>query len=107
MIAQYDIQVGEKTYTLKFNNRALRMLEQEFGMSIMKLGEKMQGDVGINELTRIFRIGLLHQIPDLTIEQTDEIIDEIGIMKASEAVAKAFELAFGTNEDKGTKKQKN
>jgi len=106
MIAQYDIKAGDKVYTLKYNNRALRILEQEFGMSIMKLGEKMQGDVGINELTQIFRIGLLHQFPDLTLEQTDEIIDEIGIMKASEAVAKAFEIAFGTQE-KGTTKQKN
>lgn len=105
MIAQYDIKVGDKVYSLKYNNKALRMLEKTFEMPISKLGEKMQGDVGINELTEMFRIGLLHQIPDLTLEQTDEIIDEIGLQKASEAIAKAFELAFGPQEE--VKKQKN
>ncbi|HGU6173208.1 TPA: hypothetical protein ACNABL_004781 [Escherichia coli] len=105
MIAQYDIRVGDKVYSLKYNNKALRTLEKTFGMPISKLGEKMQGDIGINELTEMFRIGLLHQIPNLTIEQTDEIIDEIGLQKASEAIAKAFELAFGTQE--GVGKQKN
>jgi len=107
MIAQYDVKVGDKVYSLKYNNKALRMLEKTFEMSISKLGEKMQGDVGINELTEIFRIGLLHQMPDVTIEQTDEIIDEIGLPKASEAIAKAFELAFGGQEQEGVKKQKN
>jgi len=107
MIAQYDVKVGDKVYSLKYNNKALRMLEKTFEMSISKLGEKMQGDVGINELTEIFRIGLLHQMPDVTItlEQTDEIIDEIGLQKVSEAIAKAFELAFGPQEE--VKKQKN
>ena len=105
MIAQYDIKVGDKIYSLKYNNKALRMLEKVFEMPISKLGEKMQGDIGINELTEVFRIGLLHQIPNLAIEQTDEIIDEIGLQKASEAIAKAFELAFGGQE--GAEKQKN
>ncbi len=105
MIAQYDIKVGDKIYSLKYNNKALRMLEKTFEMSISKLGEKMQGDIGINDLTEMFRIGLLHQIPNLTLEQTDEIIDEIGLQKASEAIAKAFELAFGPQKE--VKKQKN
>ena len=105
MIAQYDIKVGDKIYSLKYNNKALRMLEKTFEMSISKLGEKMQGDIGINDLTEMFRIGLLHQIPNLTLEQTDEIIDEIGLQKVSEAIAKAFELAFGPQEE--VKKQKN
>ncbi len=105
MIAQYDIRVGDKVYSLKYNNKALRMLEKSFNASIRTLGEKMQGEAGINDLTEIFRIGLLHQMPDLTIEQTDEIIDEIGLQKASEAIAKAFELAFGGQE--GAEKQKN
>jgi len=105
MIAQYDVKVGDKVYSLKYNNKALRMLEKTFEMSISKLGEKMQGDIGINDLTEMFRIGLLHQIPNLTLEQTDEIIDEIGLQKVSEAIAKAFELAFGPQEE--VKKQKN
>ncbi len=105
MIAQYDVKVGDKVYSLKYNNKALRMLEKTFEMSISKLGEKMQGDIGINDLTEMFRIGLLHQIPNLTLEQTDEIIDEIGLQKASEAIAKAFELAFGPQKE--VKKQKN
>ena len=105
MIAQYDIKVGDKIYSLKYNNKALRMLEKTFEMSISKLGKKMQGDIGINDLTEMFRIGLLHQIPNLTLEQTDEIIDEIGLQKVSEAIAKAFELAFGPQEE--VKKQKN
>jgi len=105
MIAQYDVKVGDKVYSLKYNNKALRMLEKTFEMSISKLGEKMQGDIGINDLTEMFRIGLLHQIPNLTLEQTDEIIDEIGLQKVSEAIAKAFELAFGPQKE--VKKQKN
>jgi len=105
MIAQYDIRVGDKVYSLKYNNKALRMLEKSFNASIRTLGEKMQGEAGINDLTEIFRIGLLHQMPDLTIEQTDEIIDEIGLQKVSEAIAKAFELAFGPQD--GNFNQKN
>ncbi|WP_434565159.1 hypothetical protein PQ689_03340 [Thermoanaerobacterium thermosaccharolyticum] len=104
MITQYDIKIGDKVYSLKYNNKALRMLEKVFEMPISKIGEKMQGDIGINDLTEVFRIGLLHQVPNLDIEQTDEIIDEMGLQKASEAIAKAFELAFGAQEVKPNSK---
>lgn len=106
MIAQYDLKVGDKIYPLKYNNKALRTLEKQLGMPITKIGRKMQGEeFGVNELTEILRVGLIHWNPDVTIDKADEIIDEVGLQKASEAIGKAFELAFAP--PKGTGEQKN
>ncbi|WP_434642765.1 GTA-gp10 family protein [Thermoanaerobacterium thermosaccharolyticum] len=106
MIAQYDLKVGDKIYPLKYNNKALRTLEKQLGMPITKIGRKMQEEeFGVNELTEILRVGLIHWKPDVTIDEADEIIDEVGLQKASEAIGKAFELAFAP--PKGTGEQKN
>ena len=106
MIAQYDLKVGDKTYPLKYNNKALRILEKSLGVPIQKIGKKLQNDeMGINELTEILRVGLVHWKPDITIDEADDIIDEVGLAKASEAIGKAFELAFAP--PKGTGEQKN
>jgi len=106
MIAQYDLKVGDKIYPLKYNNKALRTLEKQLGMPITKIGRKMQEEeFGVNELTEILRIGLIHWKPEITIDEADEIIDAVGLSKASEAIGKAFELAFAPQ--RGAEQQKN
>jgi len=100
MIAEYEIKSGDKVYALKFNNKALRTLETTLDMPITKIGEVLQDQISIEMLTEIFRAGLIHWKPDITIDEAGEIIDEIGITTAADAVGKAFALAFGTEEEK-------
>lgn len=96
MISEYTV----KNYPLKYNNKALRMIEKSLDMPITKLGEALQTEVSIGMLTEIFRVGLLHWRPEITLDEAGEIMDEIGITKAAEAVGKAFEMAF-SDENKG------
>lgn len=101
MIAEYEIKVGDKAYSLKYNNKALRTLERTLDMSLVKLGEMMQENMSIGTLTEIFRVGLLHKNPEITVDEAGEIIDEIGLTEAADAVGKALELAFGESEGEG------
>lgn len=64
----------------------------------------MQNDMSIGMLTEIFRVGLLHWKDDITIDEVDEIIDEIGIVKAVDAIGAALDLAFKTDSEKKIKK---
>lgn len=100
MISEYEIKCGDKIYSLKYNNKALRTLEVSLDMPIAKIGEVLQNEISIGLLTEIFRVGLLHWNPDITLDEAGEIIDEVGITTAADAVGKAFVLAFGTEEEK-------
>lgn len=104
VIAEYNIKVGDKTYPLKYNNKALRKLEESLEIPIAKIGAMMQNDMSIGMLTEIFRVGLSHWKDDITIDEVDEIIDEIGIVKAADAIGAALDLAFKTDSEKKIKK---
>lgn len=68
----------DKQRHFRFTFSALGRLEDELGVKIPELAERIQknpaGILGFKELLILFHIGLLHEQPDLTREQVDEFL---------------------------------
>jgi hypothetical protein len=93
-------KVAGKEYTIKYGIKALKHLEQELNATITEISDKFQsGKFGINDLYKIFAAGLITKHPDLTTEDIENIMDELGIKKVSEIIAQAFNEAFKPDEE--------
>jgi len=83
----------DKTRTLKFRRKELKLLEKALGNKISKFDPS---ELGIDELSKVIHIGLLHEDPELTFAKVEEMCDEypyygVLIQKAMEAFALAME----------------
>jgi len=87
-------EANGQLYELKYNIRALRTIEDVFQCPLPELQARFEKGIGINDLVKFFQIGLMHSNPSITVEQVDTIIDNIGIEKAAELFAAAFQEAF-------------
>jgi len=87
-------EANGQIYELKYNIRALRTIEDVFQCPLPELQKRFENGIGINELVKFIQIGLMHSIPNITMEQVDTIIDDIGIEKAAELFSAAFQEAF-------------
>jgi len=68
------------------------MLEKVFGKKISKFEFS---ELGIDELSKIINLGLVHEDPELTLEKTEELIDEypyFGVLV--QKVMEAFSIAM-------------
>ncbi len=94
-----SLQVGDKTYTLRYSHLALVRLENVLNKSLMQI----MGDLGKPEVMRLGTIvallwaGLQKHHPGMTEEQAAEILDEIdgGVATAMVSIDAAFSKAFG------------
>lgn len=77
---------------LKFTTNALAELEDALNMPLTQLGENM---AGIKTIRALVWAGLLHESPNLTIDQAGNLLDYADFNHASEKVKEALELAFG------------
>jgi len=101
--ARGEVKLGE--YTLRFPTNALVELEESLNQPLGLLITKMsRGRVSIKELRAFVWAGLMHEMPDIVLEKAGEIIDEVSIPSASEAVVEAINLAFPTKK-KGNKEE--
>lgn len=84
----------EKDWTLKLGNGAVRHVENETGKSFPQIGKDLsdEGTASITLLTQVFHAALIRHHPDATIEDCDDIIDEIGHEEAGTLIGKAFQL---------------
>ena len=103
----------DRTRTLKFRRKELKMLEKVLGKKISKFDPE---ELGIDELSKIIHLGLIHEDPELTLAKVEEMCDEYpyyGVLaqKAMEAFALAMNgptPAPPENSDKqGGNEQKN
>lgn len=87
------LTAGDTTYTLYCGNRALRLIERETGAPFGDVGERIQRlDVGAITVAGWALLQRHH--PDLTIDDTDDLIDAAGFVPAFEAINRAMERAF-------------
>ena len=94
----------DKERTLKFRRKELKLLEKSFGKKISKIDFS---DLGIDDLTKIIHTGLLHEQPELTLEQAEELIDnsDMPFGDLIKAAMQAFSIALagpGTNDKEPT-----
>lgn len=68
-----DLELGERTYRLKFTFEALDRAEERLGKPITVINEQ---NVGMREIGTLFWAALLYDNPTMTYRQTTKIIDE-------------------------------
>jgi hypothetical protein len=82
----------DKERTVKFRRKELKLLEKLFNKKIAKIEFE---NLGIDELSKMIHLGLVHEDPELTLEKAEELIDDyphFGLLV--KAVMEAFSLAM-------------
>jgi len=83
----------DKQRKLKFTFNAFCELEEALGRPLSELQEK---GFKMKDLRALVWAGLLHESPDLTIEEVGNLIDEAeSLEEVTNAVVKAVEAALG------------
>ncbi|MBT9156822.1 MAG: hypothetical protein DDT37_01813 [Firmicutes bacterium] len=74
----------DREYTLYFDNRAFRVAEKAMGHSLAAMAD------GIGNLTLLLQAGLSRHHPSITLENVDDIIDDLGYEKMTEILGEAM-----------------
>lgn len=78
-------------HEIRVGNRALRELEQHFGCNAVELGQRLEASASISDVTEVLRIALGGVY---TVEQVDELIDELGYARIGALLTEAFAAAM-------------
>lgn len=89
-----DIELDKKR-RLKFNMNALSELEDAMGKPVTQLN-----NVGMKELRALLWAGLIHENPNLTLQDAGNLIELENIEYIGEKVTEAMTLAFPKGEGK-------
>lgn len=93
----------DKPRTLRYSGRSLRAIEKETGKNVLK-GE-IGGNLNFTELVVLVWAGLLHEDPDLDLDDAADLVDPARIEEIADAMNEALKAAFPT-EDKERGKAK-
>lgn len=90
-----EVSLGK--YTLRFTTNSLCELEDKLGMGINQIAAQLadRDKMRVRMMVAVVWAGLLDRQPSTTVEQAGELITEVGLSKAMEAVSDAFVLTFG------------
>ena len=83
-----------QTWTMKLGNGAVRHIENETGKPFAQVGAELSDETkaSITLLTQVFCAALQRHHPGVTVEDCDDIIDEIGHQKVGELLGEAVQL---------------
>jgi hypothetical protein len=78
---------------MKFRRKELKLLEVAFKCKISKIDFD---DIGVDDITKIVHIGLVHEDKDLTLEQVEDLLDETDLPFGDivAAVMNAFRMSM-------------
>lgn len=79
------IKLDRERY-LKFTLNSVRMLEKEYNVSLDKIDE----DFSMEKIQMLLHVGLLKDDPDLTFEETGELVDMSNMKTVVESLTKAL-----------------
>lgn len=91
-----DIELDRKR-RLKFNMNALSELEDVLGRPITQLSDQT---IGMKELRALLWAGLLHEDPDLSLQEVGALVEMENIQLISEKITEAMMLAFPQSDQK-------
>lgn len=87
----------DKQRKLKYTFNAFCELEEVMGRSLTTL---QNGEFKMKDLRALVWAGLLHESPELTLEETGDLIDKAdSIEDVTDAVSRAIETALGKKGD--------
>jgi hypothetical protein len=102
------LEVGGKTYTLRYSHSALIKLEKQLDQSIMRIMQDIgkADEMRIGTLVAILWAGLQKHHPDLSVDEACELLDEKGDdASVIDVIGDAFQKAFNAPGTKGTNPQ--
>lgn len=96
-LADRQITVGGKTYTLRFSIRAMAALQEHWGLkSINGIGAKLEAlgdDMGADDLVAVVWSGLRTHHPELSKDDALSMLDEVGLGGLDGVIGDAFAAA--------------
>lgn len=87
------VVVGDNTYRLYYGNRSIRLLEK----TLHKTFADFDGN-SVEEITTAVWCGFQQFHPEITMDDVDDIIDEVGYTKMADLCGEAINAAFPTPE---------
>lgn len=91
------LEVGEKTYTLRFGANEIVALEDELGKGVAEIGQMLSApdyQPTMKEARMFVWLALQAHHPDVTLLQAGEIINEAGVVEAFSATMTALNNSF-------------
>lgn len=101
---EVELEAGDTIVTLRFSTNAICSLEEDLGVGINELGEKMSdpSQFKLSMLRSIVRACVTEEVSP---QEAGDIIDAAGIEATGEAIGRAFQAAFpnakGSSEGNG------
>lgn len=92
---EVEFQALGKTWTLKMGTKAMRKIEGATGKPMPLIGKELADEdkASIDLVTKVFWGALQHHHPDVSLDDCDDIIDDIGLGKIGPLINDAFEAA--------------
>lgn len=106
VIGEVSFKLGDKDYTMCFNNDALVQLEDQLDRGIVAITTEMQKwskepeRVRLKWIRAMLWAGLRKHHPNMTIEQAGELIDNSNGGDMMSVITDAMQKAFGDSEMK-------
>jgi tail tube GTA-gp10-like protein len=93
---EVEFTVGKKVYTLKFSINAMCELENALGGSVVDIANTLSdpSKMGVKTMRTVFWAGLRDHHEALDEIEAGRVMDELGLVEASQLVATAFAKAF-------------
>ena len=86
-----QFQMGEKTYSLRFTLRALKTLEHDHEIAVMRGGDNMIAAVrDAGKLALILYYGLRGTQPDITLDWVEDNFDSTMLLELAPVIAQAI-----------------
>lgn len=94
-LGDVSFEAGGKLYVLRLGTLALAVLEGETGVPSSQYFARPLDKWGVRDLRDVFISAMARHHPDLREAEICDIIDEIGLNKAGDLIAKALIRANG------------
>lgn len=101
------IELGGTSHQLRYDFRALAKLENEFGVPIGDIGQKLAGKLWLKDMTIFLWAGLIHENPAMTQAEAEELIAGEDMLFLATKMTEAMSAAFPTVNEKKKKEPKN
>ena len=98
---EVSLELGGKTYLLKFVTNSICDMEEAANLSMAELGARVQGNPGKRDLRLLLWGGLRKNYPNMTLRQAGELLDDADNALVGEKLGEAFRLAFPDPESGG------
>jgi hypothetical protein len=93
-------------HTMRFGALALAHLQEELGVSMSGLAERLNQEIGMPETITLIHAGLMYHHPDIEKREVAGLIDDIGFTEIGQILGDALKRAFPSDDQSAEGKVK-